>query len=178
MILSVDSEFCCILALLAMYAPRDPARCASGARTPMPVAIPSRRSLSAVLAGNLTTFFRVEGCMEAMLELHLIYITLSFSAFGFCCSKKRDLRFLQCVPVRLWYHGKEVEAWVWGLWKHQEGDRCGHVMPVSTLKNSKLTSLKWHKNSTFPMKMRFPNFDAWNFKKFVFNKFNSAGLPW
>lgn len=27
MILSVDSEFCCILALLAMYAPRDPARC-------------------------------------------------------------------------------------------------------------------------------------------------------
>ena len=39
----------------------------------MPVAIPSRRSLSAVLAGSLT-FFRVEGCMEAMFKLHLIYI--------------------------------------------------------------------------------------------------------
>lgn len=103
----------------------------------MPAAIPSRRSLSAVLAGNLTTFFRVEGCMEAMFKLHLIYIyiyiqyiTLSFSAFGFCCSLSRGCFFSSmCAFVRLWYHGKEVEAWVWGLWKHQEGDRCGHVMP-------------------------------------------------
>ena len=50
----------------------------AGVRTPMPVAIPSRRSLSAVLAGSLT-FFRVEGCMEAMFKLHLIYIYMGVS---------------------------------------------------------------------------------------------------
>lgn len=69
----------------------------------MPAAIPSRRSLSAVLAGNLTTFFRVEGCMEAMFKLHLIYIytynisLCLFQPLDFAALCRAAVFFLQCV---------------------------------------------------------------------------------
>lgn len=69
-----------------MYAPRDPARYLFRCEDPNASGDPFKTLFVGRISREPHFFFRVEGCIEAMFKLHLIYITLSFSAFGSCCS--------------------------------------------------------------------------------------------